>query len=174
MFPELLYFLFSLKSVVACIFCVLNLFINFRRHLHLPENRKLRKKEAKTIHHQLLLIPLNFKVSLLFMILHFFIFGFVLVLIHFVGLDAAIRGFCEFLEEFCGRAEIPSDDRDDAEWLQLPVADVRQLVNEILSTRTKKVLHLIPVDVLVRLLRVLDHQIHRSEGLSVNECEHVS
>ncbi|KAE9449352.1 hypothetical protein C3L33_18760, partial [Rhododendron williamsianum] len=86
--------------------------------------------------------------------------------------DAAIRGFCEFLEEFCGRAEIPSDDRDDAEWLQLPVADVRQLVNEILSTRTKKVLHLIPVDVLVRLLRVLDHQIHRSEGLSVNECEH--
>ncbi|KAI8534081.1 hypothetical protein RHMOL_Rhmol10G0060800 [Rhododendron molle] len=86
--------------------------------------------------------------------------------------DAAIRGFCEFLEEFCGRAEIPSDDRDDAEWLQLPVADVRQLVNEILSSRTKKVLHLIPVDVLVRLLRVLDHQIHRSEGLSVNECEH--
>ncbi|KAH7847892.1 hypothetical protein Vadar_031376 [Vaccinium darrowii] len=85
--------------------------------------------------------------------------------------DAAIRGFCEFLEEFCGRAEIPSDDRDDAEWLQLPVADVRQLVNEILSSRTKKVLHLIPVDVLVRLLRVLDHQIHRSEGLSVNECE---
>ncbi|XP_058184765.1 sister chromatid cohesion protein SCC2 isoform X2 [Rhododendron vialii] len=86
--------------------------------------------------------------------------------------DTAIRGFCEFLEEFCGRAEIPSDDRDDAEWLQLPVADVRQLVNEILSSRTKKVLHLIPVDVLVRLLRVLDHQIHRSEGLSVNECEH--
>ncbi|KAI8548433.1 hypothetical protein RHMOL_Rhmol07G0273600 [Rhododendron molle] len=106
-----------------------------------------------------------------YILANFFIFGFVLVLIHFVGLDAVIRGFCEFLEEFCGRAEIPSDDRDDAEWLQLPVADVRQLVNEILSSRTKKVLHLIPVDVLVRLLRVLDHQIHRSEGLSVNECE---
>ncbi|KAI8548413.1 hypothetical protein RHMOL_Rhmol07G0271800 [Rhododendron molle] len=69
-------------------------------------------------------------------------------------------------------AEIPSDDRDDAEWLQLPVADVRQLVNEILSSRTEKVLHLISVDVLVRLLRVLDHQIHWSEVLSVNECEH--
>ncbi|GFY86985.1 PHD finger family protein [Actinidia rufa] len=85
--------------------------------------------------------------------------------------DAAIRNFCEFLEEFCGRAEIPSDDRDDTEWLQLPVSDLRVLVNEIMSTRAKKVLNLVPVDVLVRLLRVLDHQIHRAEGLSVNECE---
>ena len=92
----------------------------------------------------------------------------------FLWLDAAIRNFCEFLEEFCGRAEIPSDDRDDTEWLQFPVADLRVLVNEIISTRAKKVLHLVPVDVLVRLLRVLDHQIHRAEGLSVNECENVS
>lgn len=85
--------------------------------------------------------------------------------------DAAIRVFCEFLEDLCGRAEIPSDDRDDAEWLQLPVADLRMLVNEIISIRAKKFLHLVPVDVLVRLLRVLDHQIHRAEGLSVNESE---
>ncbi|KAI8029972.1 Sister chromatid cohesion protein SCC2 [Camellia lanceoleosa] len=85
--------------------------------------------------------------------------------------DAAIRVFCEFLEDLCGRAEIPSDDRDDAEWLQLPVADLRMLVNEIISIRAKKFLHLVPVDALVRLLRVLDHQIHRAEGLSVNESE---
>lgn len=78
------------------------------------------------------------------------------------------------LEDFCGRAQIPSDDRDETEWLSLPVNDVRMLVNEIMSVRTKRLLHLVPVDNLVKLLRVLDHQIHRAEGLSVDECEHVS
>lgn len=78
------------------------------------------------------------------------------------------------LEDLCGRAEILSDDRNEAEWLPLPVGDVRVLVNEIMSIRAKKVLHLVPVDILVRMLRVLDHQIHRAEGLSINECEHVS
>jgi len=78
------------------------------------------------------------------------------------------------VEDFCGRAEVTSDDRDEAEWLSVPVTDLRMLVNEIMSTRSKKVLHLIPVDTLVRLLRVLDHQIHRAEGLSIDECEHVS
>ncbi|XP_057993435.1 sister chromatid cohesion protein SCC2-like isoform X2 [Hevea brasiliensis] len=88
--------------------------------------------------------------------------------------DAAIGSFCDVLEEFCGRAEIMSDERDDAEWLSVPVSDVRMLVNEIMSICSKKLLHLVPVDILVRLLRVLDHQIHRAEGLSVDECEHDS
>jgi cohesin loading factor subunit SCC2 len=78
------------------------------------------------------------------------------------------------MEEFCGRAEIPTDDRDEAEWLSLPLSDLRMLVNEIMSIRAKKLLHLVPVDILVRLLRVLDHQIHRAEGLSIEDCEHVS
>ena len=78
------------------------------------------------------------------------------------------------LEDFCGRALIPSDDRDEMEWLSLPVNDVRMLVNEIMSIRAKRLLHLVPIDILVKLLRVLDHQIHRAEGLSVGECEHVS
>jgi hypothetical protein len=78
------------------------------------------------------------------------------------------------LEDFCGRAEVPGDDREEAEWLSLPAADLRKLVNEITSLRAKKLLNLIPVEVLVRLLRVLDHQIHRAEGLSIDECEHVS
>lgn len=89
-------------------------------------------------------------------------------------LDAAIESFCEMLEDFCGRAEVPTDDLNDSELLSLPVADVRKVVNEILSLRTKKLLHLVSVDILVRLLRVLDHQIHRAEGLSVYEHEHVS
>lgn len=78
------------------------------------------------------------------------------------------------LEDFCGRAEIPSDDRDEAEWLSVPLSDLRMLVAEIMSIRAKKLLHLVPVDALVRLFKVLDHQIHRAEGLSIDECEHVS
>lgn len=78
------------------------------------------------------------------------------------------------MEDFCGRAEIPTDDRDEAEWLSLPLSDLRMVVNEIMSIRAKKLLHLVPVDILVRLLRVLDHQIHRAEGLSIDDYEHVS
>lgn len=87
--------------------------------------------------------------------------------------DATIENFCEMLEDFCGRAEIPTDDQNDTELLSLPVADVRMVVNEIMSLRAKKLLHLVSVDILVRLLRVLDHQIHRAEGLSVDEREHL-
>ncbi|XP_022750718.1 sister chromatid cohesion protein SCC2-like isoform X2 [Durio zibethinus] len=86
--------------------------------------------------------------------------------------DAIIGNFREMLEDFCSRAQIPSDDRDEMEWLSLPVNDVRALVNEIMSIHAKKLLHLVPVDILVKLLRVLDHQIHRAEGLSVDEWEH--
>ncbi|XWS30178.1 hypothetical protein CRYUN_Cryun24cG0095400 [Craigia yunnanensis] len=85
--------------------------------------------------------------------------------------DAIIGNFREMLEDFWGRALIPSDDRDEMEWLSLPVNDVRMLVNEIMSIRAKRLLHLVPVDILVKLLRVLDHQIHRAEGLSVDEHE---
>lgn len=89
-------------------------------------------------------------------------------------LDAMLRSFCDKLEDFCGRAEVPSDDRDDTEWLSLPVSDLRMLVNEIMTIRAKKLLHLVSVEILVRVLQVLDHQIHRAEGLSVNDRERVS
>ncbi|XVF60656.1 hypothetical protein PTKIN_Ptkin08bG0065800 [Pterospermum kingtungense] len=86
--------------------------------------------------------------------------------------DAIVGNFREMLEDFCDRAQIQSDDRDEMEWLSMPVNDVRMLVNEIMSIRARGLLHLVPVDILVKLLRVLDHQIHRAEGLSVVECEH--
>ncbi|XP_047314760.1 sister chromatid cohesion protein SCC2 [Impatiens glandulifera] len=85
--------------------------------------------------------------------------------------DATIGAFREYLEELCDRAEIADDDRDEAECLQLPVADLRVLMNEVTSIRAKNLLHLIPVDILARLMKILDHQVHRAEGLSVNECE---
>lgn len=87
--------------------------------------------------------------------------------------DAVAAGFCEMLEDFCGRAEIFSDERDEREFLPMSLADLKVVLKEITSIRAKKALNLIPVDNLVRLLRVLDHQIHRAEGLSINDCEHV-
>lgn len=77
------------------------------------------------------------------------------------------------LEDFCGRAEVPGDDRDEAEWSSVPVDEVRVLVNELMTVRSKMLLHMVPVDILSRLLHTLDHQIHRAEGLSIYS-EHVS
>ncbi|CAN0857845.1 Sister chromatid cohesion protein SCC2, partial [Linum grandiflorum] len=88
--------------------------------------------------------------------------------------DAIIRNFCDALEDFCAKSEVPSDDQEEVEWLAVPASDVRLLVNEIMMIRGKKLLHLVPLEALVRLLRILDHQIHRAEGLSVDQCDHVS
>ncbi|XP_021770923.1 sister chromatid cohesion protein SCC2-like isoform X2 [Chenopodium quinoa] len=85
--------------------------------------------------------------------------------------DAMIGRFCDFLEDFCSRAEIPGEERDESEWLMLPTSDIRMVVKEILSIREEKLVHRVPVDFLVRLLTVLDHQIHRAEGLSIDECQ---
>ncbi|XP_057769612.1 sister chromatid cohesion protein SCC2 isoform X2 [Salvia miltiorrhiza] len=87
------------------------------------------------------------------------------------GQDAAVEGFCERLEDICNRAEIPSDDREETEWVPLTQSDLKALVNEIMSIRSKSLLHIVPVDTLSRMLKVLDHQIHRAEGLSIDDCE---
>ncbi|KAI3665842.1 hypothetical protein L6452_44477 [Arctium lappa] len=87
--------------------------------------------------------------------------------------DAALERFCEVLEDLCGKAEIPMDDREEgeAEWLLLPIGDIRTLVKEVMSVRASKILHLVPVAVLERMLKILDHQIHSAEGLSINQSE---
>ncbi|CAH2072676.1 unnamed protein product [Thlaspi arvense] len=82
--------------------------------------------------------------------------------------ESIVKSFCEMLEDFCSRAEVPGDDRDEAEWSSVPADEVRVLVNELMTIRSKMLLHMVPVDILSRLLHTLDHQIHRAEGLSVN------
>ncbi|XP_019084191.1 PREDICTED: nipped-B-like protein [Camelina sativa] len=81
--------------------------------------------------------------------------------------ESIVTSFCEMLEDFCGRAEVSGDDRDEAEWSSVPVDEVRVLVNELMTIRSKMLLHMVPVDILSRLLHTLDHQIHRAEGLSI-------
>ncbi|GAB2299288.1 hypothetical protein Dimus_033359 [Dionaea muscipula] len=86
--------------------------------------------------------------------------------------DAVLQHFSEVLEDFLNRADIQNEDQDDAEWFSLPSSDVRVLTKEIMSIRAEKMLHLVPVDMLGRLLKILDHQIHQAEGLSIEEPEH--
>ncbi|KAL9669245.1 hypothetical protein QQ045_006788 [Rhodiola kirilowii] len=83
--------------------------------------------------------------------------------------DATINKFCEVLADFCGKAEVENDDQDQAEWSSVPTNDLEIIVNEIISIRSKNIIHVVPVDTLVRLLRVLDHQIHGAEGISVDD-----
>lgn len=78
------------------------------------------------------------------------------------------------MEDFCGKAEISNDDMGEIEGPSVPITDIKFLLNEIMSIRAKKILHLVPVDTLVRLLNVLDRQIHRAQGLSIDENEDVS
>ncbi|KAL9226081.1 hypothetical protein vseg_001931 [Gypsophila vaccaria] len=85
--------------------------------------------------------------------------------------DVVVGRFCDILEDCCSRAEIPGEELDEAEWLQLPTSDIKRVLKEVLSIRSQKILHLVPVNILVRLLKVLDNQIHRAEGLSIDECE---
>ncbi|XP_051140843.1 sister chromatid cohesion protein SCC2 isoform X2 [Andrographis paniculata] len=88
--------------------------------------------------------------------------------------DAAIASFSEMLEDICGRAEVICDDREEAEWVPLTHTDLKALVNEIMSMRSKKLLHLVPADILSRTLKVLDRQIYRAEGLSIDDCDNLN
>ncbi|KAL4568534.1 hypothetical protein LXL04_024148 [Taraxacum kok-saghyz] len=87
--------------------------------------------------------------------------------------DAAVERFCEVLEDLCGKAEISADDREEgeSEWLLLPVGNLRTLVKEVMAARTSKILHFVPVALLERMLKVLDHHIHSAEGLTITQSE---
>ncbi|CAN6477261.1 unnamed protein product [Victoria cruziana] len=85
--------------------------------------------------------------------------------------DSFVRGFCQMVDEICSRAENTFGDQDEMESSPLPLSDMKFLLNEIMATRAKKILHLVPVDALVRLLSVLDRQILHGHGLSIEESE---
>jgi hypothetical protein len=62
--------------------------------------------------------------------------------------------FCEEVEDFCGKAKLPVDG-DGSDWLSFQLSDVKVLVNEITSVRSKRILHEVPMDIVTRLLDVL-------------------
>jgi len=74
------------------------------------------------------------------------------------------------VEDFCGRVENP-DDVDGGDWLSIPLNDVKDLVNEITSVRSKRILHEVPMGTVTRLLHVIDRQIQCSQGLSIDAKE---
>lgn len=80
-----------------------------------------------------------------------------------------IRSFNNLVGDICGRVEVLDDDQEGENQSSLTLSDIRKLTNEILSIRTRKVLQLVPVDVLSRLLSVLDHQILCGQGLTIDD-----
>ncbi|KAL4184364.1 hypothetical protein AMTRI_Chr10g225240 [Amborella trichopoda] len=87
--------------------------------------------------------------------------------------DGIIGGFCDMLDEICSRAETPYEEQDGTAVPCLAISDTKMLLNEILAISSKHLLHLVPVDTLVRLLNVLDRQIHHGLGLSIDENENI-
>lgn len=85
--------------------------------------------------------------------------------------NQVLKRFCMMVNDFCGRAEVENDENNESEWLHMSVSDIRTVLNEVLSVKAKNALHLVPGDILERLLKVLDNQIHHSVGLSMIECE---
>ncbi|PKA59771.1 hypothetical protein AXF42_Ash011895 [Apostasia shenzhenica] len=77
-----------------------------------------------------------------------------------------VCGFCEMVEDFCGKAEL-ADDIGGYEGQSVPLSDIKKLMNEIISARAKKILQLVPLETLLRLINVLDQQIQCGQGLSV-------
>ncbi|KAF9624141.1 hypothetical protein IFM89_008079 [Coptis chinensis] len=85
--------------------------------------------------------------------------------------NGIVECFCEVVEELCSRVECLNEDQDEADAQPMSSTDLKMLVSEIMSIRAKKFMHLVPVDILVRLLNVLDRQIRFAECLSIDDNE---
>ena len=75
--------------------------------------------------------------------------------------DGTVAGFCEMLDDYLERAEIPREDEGEEEGAWLPLSKIKLLENEIMSTHSRNTLHLALVDTIVRLLSLLDCHIWR-------------
>jgi cohesin loading factor subunit SCC2 len=88
--------------------------------------------------------------------------------------DGTVAGFCELLDDYLERAEIPGEDEGEEEGTWLPLSEIKILANEITSAHSRNTLHLVPVDTIVRLLSLLDRHIRRGHDMTVDEEDDVS
>ena len=88
--------------------------------------------------------------------------------------DGTVAGFCEMLDDYLERAEIPGEDEGEEEGAWLPLSEIKLLANEITSAHSRNTLHLAPVDTIVRLLSLLDRHIWRGHDMTVDEEDDVS
>lgn len=87
--------------------------------------------------------------------------------------DGTVAGFCEMLDDYLERAEIPGEDEGEEEGTWLPLSDIKLLGNEIASAHSRNTLHLVPVETIVRLLGLLDRHIRRGHDMTVDEEDDV-
>ena len=88
-----------------------------------------------------------------------------------IFVDGTIAGFCEMLDDYLEREEIPREDEGEEEGAWLPISEIKLLANEIMSAHSRNTLHLAPVDTIVRLLSLLDLHIRHGHDMTVDEEE---
>ena len=88
--------------------------------------------------------------------------------------DGTVASFCEMLDNYLERAEIPGEDEGEEEGACLPLSEIKLLANEIMSTHSRNNLHLAPVDTIVRLLSLLDRHIRHGHDMRVDDEADVS
>ena len=88
--------------------------------------------------------------------------------------DGTVVGFCEMLDDYLERAEIPGEDEGEEEGAWLPHSEIKLLANKIMSAHSRNTLHLALVDTIVRLLTLLDRHIQRGHNMTVDEEDDVS
>ena len=91
-----------------------------------------------------------------------------------ISVDGTVVGFCEMLDDYLERAEIPGEDEGEEEGAWIPLSEIKLLANEITFAHSRNNLHLAPVDTIVRLLSLLDHHIRRGHAMTVDEEDDVS
>ena len=88
--------------------------------------------------------------------------------------DGTVVGFCEMLDDYLERVEIPGEDEGEEEGAWLPLSEIKILANEITSAHSKNTLHLAPVDTIVILLSLLYRHIRCGHDMIVDEEDDVS
>ena len=88
--------------------------------------------------------------------------------------DGTVASFCEMLDDYLEREEIPGEDEGEEEGAWLPLSEIKLLANKITSAHSRNSLHLAPVETIVRLLSLLDCHIRRGHDMTVDEEDDVS
>ena len=88
--------------------------------------------------------------------------------------DGTVAGFCEMLDDYLERAEIPGEDEGEEEGACLPLSEIKLLANKITFAHSRNTLHMAPMDTIVRLLSLLDRHIRHGHDMTVDEEDDVS
>ncbi|KAI5058048.1 hypothetical protein GOP47_0026218 [Adiantum capillus-veneris] len=83
--------------------------------------------------------------------------------------SAALAAVCDYLEGIFDKMDSPEEDEGDEEGTFLSLYEIKVLAEEIASAHAKNLLQLLSTDVLVKLLRLLDHHVEHAHERSIDD-----